>query len=161
VAERASAARPARTLKQRAIALLARREYARAELAARLAASGAAKEEVDRVLDELVEAGYLSDVRFASALVRQRSGRYAKRAIVQALREKGVPAATVGEVMKPLENLDELAAARALWQRRFGVAPVDERQRARQLRFLISRGYSAAIAFRVLRTAGARIDEDE
>jgi SOS response regulatory protein OraA/RecX len=35
---------------------------------------------------------------------------------------------------------------------------VDERDKARQVRFLIARGYSIAVALRVLRAAGAVID---
>jgi regulatory protein len=160
VVVRASSAKPARTLKQRAVALLARREYSRAELAARLAAAGSPRDEIEQVLDELVRAGYLSDERFASAVVRQRQRRFAKRAIAQLLREKGVPASAANEALQSLAALDEIAAARALWQRRFGSAPTDERDKARQLRFLIARGYSTSVAWRVLRDAGAHLDGD-
>lgn len=151
---------PKRTLKQRAIALLARREYASAELAARLASGGAPKDEIARVLDELVRAGYLCDARFASAVVRQKSGRFAKRAIAHALREKGVSASTAAEALTALDTSDELSAARALWQRRFGSPPADDREKARQLRFLLSRGYSSGVAYRVLRAAGTDVDAD-
>ncbi len=54
----------------------------------------------------------------------------------------------------------ELEEALALWRRRFGVAPANEREKARQWRFLLSRGYSSAIAYKVLRAAGARIDDE-
>lgn len=151
--------RPPRTLKQRAVGLLARREYSRAELAARLAATGAARSEIDPLLDELERAGYLSDARFASAVVRQKAGGYAKRAIAQALREKGVAAPAAKEALAALDGGDEFAQALALWQRRFGKAPADEREKARQVRFLVSRGYAAGIAIRVMRAAGVRADD--
>jgi len=154
--------RPPRTLKQRAVALLARREYSRAELAARLAAStGAVRSEIEPVLDELERAGYLSDARFAGALVRQKAAGYAKRAIAHALREKGVAAPAAKEALAALANEDELARAVALWQRRFGRAPVDEREKARQIRFLLSRGYAPGIALRVVRQSGSRLDDDD
>jgi regulatory protein len=41
-----------------------------------------------------------------------------------------------------------------LWARRFGTAPVDERDKARQVRFLIARGYSVSIALKAIRTDG-------
>jgi len=151
--------RPPRTLKQRAVGMLARREYSRAELAARLAATGALRSEIDPVLDELERAGYLSDARFASAVVRQKSGGYSKRAIAHALREKGVAAPAAKEALAALDGADELAQALALWQRRFGKAPADERQKARQVRFLVSRGYATNVVFRVLRAAGAPVDD--
>lgn len=147
-------ARPPRTLKQRAIALLAKREYARAELAARLAASGAARSDIDAVLDELCAAGLLSDARFASALVHRKSGEFSRGAIAQALREKGVPSSEAKDALAELDSVDEFATAEALWRRRFGRPPADERDKARQVRFLLSRGYSHGIAFKVLKAVG-------
>ena len=151
--------RPPRTLKQRAVGMLARREYSRAELAARLAAGGGNRDEIDPVLDELERAGYLSDARFASAVVRQKSGGYAKRAIAHALREKGVAAPAAQEALATLDGEDEFAQALALWQRRFGKAPVDEREKARQVRFLVSRGFATSVVFRLLRAAGSPGDD--
>jgi regulatory protein len=151
--------RPPRTLKQRAVGMLARREYSRAELAARLAAGGGSRDEIDPVLDELERAGYLSDARFASAVVRQKAGGYAKRAIAHALREKGVAAPAAMEALAALDGDDEFAQAQALWRRRFGKAPADEREKARQVRFLVSRGYATSVVFRVLRAAGAPVDD--
>src|SRR6266480_3322740 len=74
------------SLKASAIRLLARREYARAELHSRLLRLRATRDEVERVLDELEQSGYLSDARFAQALVAQKAGRYGKRAIAHQLR---------------------------------------------------------------------------
>ena len=147
-------ARPQRTLKQRAIALLARREYARAELATRLAATGAARDEVAAVIEELVNEGLLSDARFAAALVHRKARDLSRSAIIRALREKGVAADDAKDALAELGEVDELARARALWKRRFGAPPVDEREKARQLRFLVSRGFAHAIALRALKLAG-------
>jgi regulatory protein len=151
---------PPRTLKQRAVALLARREYSRAELSKRLAATGASREEIDAVLDELLALGLLSDARFAAALVHQKTGDYSKRAIAYALRGKGVDAIETTTALTVLDGEDELATAQALWARRFGQPPRDERDKARQLRFLLSRGYSHSTAFKVLKAAGAPSDDD-
>lgn len=157
---RRRAGKPQRTLKARAIALLARREYARAELAARLIATGAARDEVEALLDELQQLGLLSDTRFAGALVRQKAASHATRAIARELRERGVAKDVAAVALAESGAGDELAAAQALWQRRFGRPPADEREKARQIRFLLSRGYPPAVAFRVLRSAGARIEDD-
>ena len=42
---------------------------------------------------------------------------------------------------------------RALWQRRFGEPPRDERDKAKQVRFLQSRGFALSVILRFLRTA--------
>jgi regulatory protein len=156
-----SPGRPRRTLKQRAIALLARREYARAELAQRLLATGAERSEVEAVLNELSAAGLLSDARFAAALVHRKARDFSRNAIAHALREKGVSANEAREALAELDGADDLARAHALWTRRFGRAPADEREKARQVRFLVSRGYSQGVAFKVLKQAGSEIDGDE
>lgn len=139
--------------------MLARRDYARAELAARLTTSGASRDEVDALLDELQRLGYLSDARYAGAVVRQKAGHIAPRAIARALHERGVAKEVAAAALAETGPADELAQAQALWQRRFGVAPANEREKARQLRFLLSRGYTTSIAYRVLRLAGTRIDD--
>lgn len=140
--------------------LLARREYGRAELRARLVARGGEASDVDRALDELVHEGYVSDDRYAEALVAGQAGRYAKRAIARTLKERGVDADAAARALAPLDARDELEEARALWAKRYGVAPRDERDKARQFRFLLSRGYPASIALKVLREAGAGIDDE-
>jgi regulatory protein len=140
--------------------MLARRDYSRAELSQRLARRGITREDIERALDELAAAGYLSDARYAQALVAQRSGRYGKRAIAHALREKGIDAPDAQAAMAPLATTDEAADAMALWQQRFSVAPANQREKAQQVRFLLSRGYGLSVALRVLRAAGAPANED-
>ena len=62
--------------------------------------------------------------------------------------------------MAPLAATDELADATALWRQRFGSAPANQKEKARQVRFLLSRGYGMSVALRVLRLAGTSADED-
>jgi regulatory protein len=154
------AAKPPVSAKVLAVRMLARREYSRAELAQRLARKGIARDDAERALDELTAGGYLSDARYANAMVAQRSGRYGKRAIAHALREKGIDAADAQAAMAPLSGADEVADATALWQQRFGTAPANQREKARQVRFLLSRGYGLSVALRVLRAAGSPVDDD-
>ena len=144
--------RPDKLLKARAIALLARREYSRAEIRAKLVGSGDSADaaQVDAVLDELVALGYLSDARFAYAVVSQKSGSHSKRAIGATLRARGVSddaiAAALGE-----REIDDQRAMVALWRRRFGKAPANDREKARQVRFLQSRGFSLSAILQLLR----------
>jgi regulatory protein len=158
----ARASAPARapvSAKVAAIRMLARREYGRAELTQRLLARGIVRDEIERSLDELEQLGYLSDTRYAQGVVAQKAGRFAKRAIVHALKEKGVATPAAAEALAALEGGDELADATALWRRRFGAAPANDKEKARQVRFLLARGYSPSIAFKVLRAAGAAVDD--
>ena len=156
----AGAARPAVAPKALAVRWLARREYSRAELAQRLRQRGVTVEDIERALDELAAAGYLSDARYAQAVVAQRAGHYGRRAIVHALKERGIGAGDAATALAPLADSDEFADAQALWQRRFGKAPADDREKARHVRFLQSRGYSLSVALRVVRAAPGASGDD-
>jgi regulatory protein len=142
--------RQPRTLEQRALALLARREYARAELRERLLAAGAARDDVDATLERLAAQGYLSDDRYARAVVLRKEGGYSKRAIGAELRAKGVAAETSVAAVAEIDA-DDQATLVALWRRRFGRAPADDREKARQVRFLQSRGFSLSAILKLLR----------
>jgi regulatory protein len=142
--------RPPKSLKARAVAYLARRDYARIELRDKLLATGATADEVDPVLDDLAAQGYLSDARFAQALVRQKTGAYSKRAIAQTLKAKGV-AGDVVTVALDRADADDATTMVALWRRRFGRAPANDRERARQVRFLQSRGFGLSAILKLLR----------
>jgi regulatory protein len=142
-----------------AIRMLARRDYPRAALEERLAARGVDPAEVTRTLDDLERLGYLSDARFAQMLVAQKSPRFGKRAIAHALHARRVDPAAARVALESLAGTDELALARAVWSRRFRAPPGDERERARQIRFLIARGYGVAVALAVVgRSCGGADD---
>jgi len=153
--------KPIVSIRATAIRMLARREYARAELRERLTHRGADAAEVTRVLDELEQLGYLSDARFAQMLVTQKAGRYGKRAIAHALTQRRVASPAAQAALDALKNVDELTDASALRERRFGSLPRDERERARQIRFLIARGYKLAVALKVVGRPAADGDTDD
>lgn len=149
-------AKPPVSLRATAIRMLARREYGRAELARRLAMRGATSDEVDGILDELQQLGLLSDARYAHSLVTQMAGRYARRAIAHTMKERSVDADAVAEVDEELSAIDDVADASALLARRFPEPPSDDREKARQVRFLQSRGYSLSLILRLIRERQAR-----
>jgi regulatory protein len=139
------------SLKAQAVRLLARREYARDDLQQRLIAKGAARDEVVAVLDELSSQGLLSNERFAHALVAQKSGSYSRRSIRGELKRKGVSGEAIEGALSDAP-VDDEAAMRALWQRRFGTPPANDREKARQIRFLQSRGFELSAIFKMLKT---------
>jgi len=110
---------------------------------------------VDATLDDLERRGYLSDARFAQALVHQKAGRYGHRAIAHALKARQVDPEAAKAALATVARGDEAADAQALWERRFGTAPKDDKERARQIRFLMARGYAMGVALAVVRKATA------
>ncbi len=145
--------------RERALRLLGRREYARAELDQRLRAWGVSPQVAAALLAEFEAAGYLSDARYAAATARHRAAGFAKRRILGELRARGVDA-EVAQAALTETGTDDATTARALWQRRFGQAPADEKEKARQVRFLQARGFSPALIFQILREAGVKADDE-
>jgi regulatory protein len=147
-----AAQRGAPSLRAQAIRLLARREFARAELEARLLAKGAARDEARAVLDDLARLGYLSDARYARAFAAHNAGRYSRSAIAGELKAKGVDTEAINAALAETPG-DDAAALEALWRRRFGRTPADERDKARQVRFLQARGFGVSAILALLRKA--------
>ncbi|MFN3375118.1 MAG: recombination regulator RecX [Burkholderiaceae bacterium] len=148
---------PSLSLKGRALRLLSQREHSRAELARKLQPHLQDGDDLDAVLRELQDKGFLSDERAVASLVYRRApGRGAAR-IRQELQAKGVDAALVDEAVSALQAT-EAERAQAAWQRRFGGPPRDAAERARQLRFLIARGFASAVAYRTVPRCTAKAD---
>jgi regulatory protein len=138
------------SLRAQAVRLLARREYSRAELEARLVAKGAARDEVATALDDLAALGYVSNERYARAIAEQKAGRYSRRSIASGLKAKGVDADDINAALATT-GIDDASALEALWERRFGRPPDDNREKARQVRFLQARGFSLSAILALLR----------
>ncbi len=132
-----------------ALRLLARREHSRAELRQKLAAHGSA-EDVDAILDHMEQCGLLSDARFAEAYIASRRNRLGTFRLRRELRDRGVADALIVQALDQSGG-DELARAREVWRRKFGVPPADVRDYARQARFLQSRGFAGDVLKQILR----------
>lgn len=138
------------TLRSRALNLLARREHSRAELQRKLAPHTEDQQELIELLDELARRGWLSDVRFAEALVHDKQAKFGTSRLAYELRERGVEESVIRDQLAELKD-SELERARQVWQSKFGVLPEDPKARAKQMRFLQSRGFSFEVIGKVIR----------
>ena len=158
-----ASAKPPRSLKARALQLLAQREQSRVELRRKLLAAAEPDEAADLgarvevLLDWLDAQGYLSPERFAEARVHARAARHGNRRILHELQQHQVK--LTPEAAQALEA-SEMDRARAVWQRKFQAAPPDAAERAKQARFLIGRGFSAEVVHRLLRDSEGPDDVD-
>jgi regulatory protein len=137
-------------LRARALRLLARREHTRLELCRKLAPHVDDPARLEAVLDDLSHRGWLCDERFVEQFVHARRGRYGPARIRRALLERGVTEEAIAEGLRDLKA-EELDSARAVWARRFKAPPKTSGERARQVRFLQSRGFAIALAMRIIR----------
>ena len=105
---------------------------------------------VERLLDALEQAGHLSQQRFVESRIRLRAQRHGNRRIEHELRYHGLE--STPEARQALAA-DEYDRARQVWTRKFGTLPGTPAERARQLRFMAGRGFTAETVHRVLKEA--------
>jgi regulatory protein len=143
------------SLKGRALRYLAGREHSRAELLRKLAPHEEEPGHMERVLDELQAKGFISEERVLASVLNRRSASLGGARLRQELQAKGLDAQLVRDAVAQLKDT-ELARAQEVWRKRFGSAgagegaPTDTKQWARQVRFLMARGFAAEVVRRVV-----------
>ena len=169
------------SLKGRALRALAGREHSRVELVRKLASFEAAPGELDKVLDELAAKGYINEQRVADSLAHRRGAKLGTARVVQELKAKGVEPQAVAQAAIALKAT-ELARAREVWRKKFGhsaagvaanqaladgasdpliswaTSDADNRaDRAKQMRFLASRGFAADV---IRKAVGGAVEDN-
>lgn len=113
-------------------------------------------EEVDAVLDWLKAHGYLDESRFVESRIHARSQRFGQRRIEQELSQHGL---ALDAEQRSALAAGELERACELLRRKFGDgAPVDAAAEAKQLRFLMGRGFGSELARKAVRRVAADSD---
>ena len=137
------------SLKGRALRLLSGREHSRAELERKLQQFEEEPGSLALALDELQAKGFISEQRVVESVVNRRAAKLGASRIKQELQAKGLDPQAVSEAVAALRST-ELARARAVWQKKFGQPPQDADERAKQMRFLASRGFGGDTIHRVV-----------
>ena len=137
-------------LRQRAVGLLARRDHARRELETKLRSKVGDHPALAAVIEWCEEHGFIDDRRFAGFFVRSRIDRgQGVLRIRQELQQRGVASELIESALQETE-VDWFALAREVRARRFRQYPQDQKEKARQLRFLQGRGFDAEQSFAAL-----------
>ena len=142
-------------LRERALRLLARRDYSRFELARKLAGEEEPSPQLEETLDSLAEQGLLSDSRYAFSRSHSRSKVLGNARLAGELRARGVDEQLVSAALASIE--DEASRARRVWQRKFDQPPASAKEYVRQTRFLAARGFTGETIRQLLR--GSREDD--
>jgi regulatory protein len=156
----------AQKLRNKALRLLTTREHSKEELLRKLARAKARaarnsaqaldrdaqqreKDDIEAMVDDLAAQGWQSDERYADALIRRLAGQASRRYIADKLAHAGIKKEAAQLALEALEQ-DDREVAHAVWQRRFGETPTTDKERQRQIRFLLSRGFHLSDAFRIV-----------
>ena len=130
-------------LYNKALTYLANREYSRLELAQKLEKNGDDVNLIQQVLDQLVQQNLLSDERFAEQYVRIRANRgFGPQRIKQELKQRGISVELVAQSLQQ-DQIDWYKQMQRAWQKRFKTLPKDLQERAKQVRFLLYKGFTS------------------
>jgi regulatory protein len=140
------------SLKGRALRLLSQREHSRSELERKLAAHEEVPGELAKALDELQARDFINDGRTVESVVHRRAGKLGAARVKQELAAKGLSGEAVAEAMEGLRET-EFSRALAVWRKKFDRPAVEANERAKQIRFLMTRGFNAEVVRKIVQGA--------
>ena len=106
--------------------------------------------EAEALVTWLEAKGWVDASRVAESVVHQRASRYGDRRIRADLQAKGLDADAI-ETALAQAPADERSRAQAVWAKKFDALPSTPAERAKQMRFLIARGFGMAAVNAVLK----------
>ena len=96
------------TAKEKALALLDKRDYSRAELLRKLAEKDFDEAEATEAVDRLVELGFVDDARYAPIIVRHYAAKgYGPQRVRQELQKRGIPKELWDEALAEMPEQDD------------------------------------------------------
>ena len=138
-----------KSLRQRALEYLSKREYSAAELAQKLKGYAEEADDIAALIADFKVRGWLSDARYAEQMVHARQAKFGTARVAHELREKGVDDALISEAIAGLQD-NEVERAREVWRKKFKAAPTTREEWAKQARFLQSRGFTFEVIKQIL-----------
>ena len=140
------------SLKGRALRLLSQREHSRIELERKLAQHEEVAGELAKALDELQARDFINDTRAVESVVHRRANKLGTARVKQELAAKGLSGETVAAALEDLRET-ELSRAREVWRKKFDQPATDAQERAKQVRFLMTRGFNAEVVRKIVQGA--------
>jgi regulatory protein len=140
---------PEKSLRQRALEYLGKREYSTTELGQKLKAFAEESDDIPALLADFKSRGWLSDERFTEQLIHARKAKFGSAKVANELREKGVADDLIAEAVSEIKE-SELENATEVWRKKFKHHASNRNEWAKQARFLQSRGFGFETIKKVL-----------
>ena len=107
------------------------------------------KVDLELILDELEKKDWLSDDRFSEQFVLSKKRKFGARKIAHELKLRGVNELIISRVLRDIKD-DEFLLAKKIWEKKFNQIPITIDEKAKQIRFMQSRGIEVAIIHQIL-----------
>ena len=135
-----------------AVRLLSRREHSAFEIRDKLLKRDFDSEEIDRVIIELQQGGWLSDERFAEAYIRMRQLKgFGPVRIAMELNERGVKEHIVDDYL----HADDDSWRQTLeqqYRKKYKDKPIEDySDKAKRIRFLQYRGFALDVIYQIIK----------
>ena len=142
-------ATPTLSLTGRALRLLSTREHSRVELERKLLKYEEEPGALAKVLDTLAAKDFINEDRVVASVLHRRSAKLGTARIKHELQSKGLEPEAVAQAVIELKA-SEPERAFAVWRKKFGAPATTPAERAKQVRFLASRGFGGEAIARVV-----------
>lgn len=129
-----------KSLRQRALEYLGKREYSTAELGQKLKTYADESDDIPALLADFKARGWLSDARFTAQLINARKVKFGSAKVAHELKEKGIADDLIADAVSEIKE-NELEHATEVWHKKFKAVASDRHEWAKQARFLQSRGF--------------------
>ena len=140
-------------LKKRALYYLGKRDYSRVELERKILTYSESlkisRVDLELMLDELEEKDWLSDDRFSEQFVLSKKRKFGALKIAHELKLRGVNKSIINRVLRDIKD-DEFLLAKKIWEKKFNQIPITIDEKAKQIRFMQSRGIEVTIIHQIL-----------
>lgn len=129
-----------KSLRQRALEYLGKREYSTSELGQKLKTYADESDDIPALLADFKARGWLSDARFTAQLINARKVKFGSAKVAHELKEKGIADDLIADAVSEIKE-NELEHATEVWRKKFKAVASDRHEWAKQARFLQSRGF--------------------
>ena len=146
-----------KSLRARALDILARREVSRQQLYRKLAPYAEGPDELEAVLAEFAERNWQSDERYTEAYIHSKSRKHDTQRLKQALAAQGIDDSLIHEHLPDAPT--EQAHANQVLRKKYKSPPADYAEKQKQLRFLVYRGFDLDTARHAVKHAWDEDDE--
>ena len=145
---------PGPSLKGRALRLLSNREHSKLELIKKLKVHAQTPE----VMDWLLAKGFINEKRVLESVIYRRATKLGYARVARELQEKGLDSEAIANAVNELKS-SERQRASDVWFKKFKSKALTSSERAKQMRFLLSRGFAPSVVSQVVNSAGKTQDE--
>jgi regulatory protein len=126
------------------------REHSEAEIRKKLSPHAENQDELNNVILQLKNKNFLSNERFSDSLVYKKSQNLGNHRLAQELRKHDLDPEIISKHLLELKK-SESQRAYEVWSKRFGVLAKEPKDLAKQIRFLVSRGFDQELVYRIVR----------